>query len=253
MNKLIIICTCMLVSVLLMHGCYVNVDSSIDSDNEFGKDQIYGSNNTIVVDKDYKNFKALEFSSLVKATIIKSSEYSVSIEINDNLLPYLDCYQRGEKIFIGMKTNYNYRNVKLSVVIKTPDVEIINLAGASAVDISGFNSNGKLTVTSSGASSISGNLYVQELNFDLSGASVVNLQGGAEEIFMLASGASSIKLSSFEVEYGDFNLSGASSAFVNVTKKIDLTISGASVFKYLGNPSIGRLNISGGSVFQRIN
>jgi hypothetical protein len=253
MKKTILICICTLISVLLMQACNINVDSTVGHDDEYGNNQIYGSSNFVTISKDFRNYDLLELNNQVKATIIKGEEYSISIQVNDNLLSYLDTYQKGNKVVIGLKGNYNYRNVHFDVIIETPDINSLNLNGASAVDISGFNFTHKLSVISSGASSIKGKLNSGGLDLNLSGASVVNLQGSTKDLMILGSGACNINLLDFEVNYGDINLSGASSAVLYVLNKLDLSISGASVFKCKGNPTFGRLNISGGSVFQKIN
>jgi hypothetical protein len=83
--------------------------------------------------------------------------------------------------------------------------------------------------------------------FDLSGASNLELEGSAKDVTIECSGASNIALPVFPVDNADIRLSGASNAIVNVSNRIDLDLSGASVVEYIGSPRLGNINISGSS------
>jgi hypothetical protein len=62
-----------------------------------------------------------------------------------------------------------------------------------------------------------------------------------------ASGASRVDLAEFEVVSANVQVSGASTAVVNVTGTLDVEGSGASRVEYLGSPRMGRMSISGSS------
>jgi hypothetical protein len=66
-----------------------------------------------------------------------------------------------------------------------------------------------------------------------------------------ASGASRLKLAGFRINNANIELSGASDADVFVNGTMDVDLSGTSGLDYLGQPSLGRTDISGGSSLKR--
>ena len=86
-----------------------------------------------------------------------------------------------------------------------------------------------------------------DVDFDVSGASAVQLEGSANDIVVNASGASRVKLAAFSINNADFELSGASSGTVNLDGRLDANLSGASKLEYIGEPTMGNIHTSGGS------
>lgn len=82
---------------------------------------------------------------------------------------------------------------------------------------------------------------------EASGASSISLTGGAANLILEVSGASSVDLVSFPAIDLRAELSGASSADVNASGRLDVEASGASELSYLGNPTLGSVNTSGAS------
>jgi len=60
-----------------------------------------------------------------------------------------------------------------------------------------------------------------------------------------------LNLSDFIVTNANVELSGSSNATINTKSKLDYNASGASRLDYLGNPSIGKNQTSGGSAATR--
>ena len=120
-----------------------------------------------------------------------------------------------------------------------------SVSGASSLDIEIKADNVDLGI--SGASKVEGNLTAKDMVFDLSGASRVVLDGSGNNSEVEASGASQVILSDFSVIDADISLSGASTCKIYVTGKIHIDLSGASKLTYIGNPSLGKIDISGGS------
>ena len=59
-----------------------------------------------------------------------------------------------------------------------------------------------------------------------------------------------IDLVDFPADYADAKLSGASEATINVKRKLDSVLSGASRLYFQGNPTIGDISISGASTIK---
>lgn len=88
---------------------------------------------------------------------------------------------------------------------------------------------------------------MRDADFALSGASSLTLEGRAGDLALDASGASHVDLEGFPVHDVDLQLSGTSHATVPLDGRLDGNVSGASHLIYVGKPTVGELNTSGGS------
>ena len=166
-----------------------------------------------------------------------------------------------------MEPGYVYTQATQRAVIHLPDLERLELSGASRgkvrdftsshhlgiqvsgaseMDISGVSS-GDVTLKISGASQVSGSFAMTDADFELSGASSVSLEGTASDIILDLSGASTADLSDFRVDNAQVDLSGASNVTVNASGRLSGDLSGASRLEYVGNPTLGDISASGGS------
>lgn len=250
MKTFTLLMTTLLAAALLAPGC-VMIDSSLGLDQTDNRPAIVGSRHIITVSYSFKNFTKIHLSHAFKARIEKGSSYSVRIETDDNIEPYLKAYQSSDEIHIGLEDN-SYRDVTLNVIIQTPDVALINASGAAVVNLSGFEFTHRVDLIGSGASVFTGTLNAAEIYLELSGSSSVDLTGSAEKLDVNGSGALALHLLGFPVRICKATLSGASASDVSVSDTLEVSLSGGSVFRYKGNPVVRVVSISGGSVIQKV-
>ncbi|MFH0989494.1 MAG: DUF2807 domain-containing protein [bacterium] len=237
--------------ILSFTGCIV-IDSMNGPDNDNDRDAIIGSGKIITATFPFKNFSKILLNNSAKAKIRKSSTYSIQIALDDNIEKYMNAYQSSNEVSIGLD-NKSYKNITFDVTIESPDLSSLNINGAASVTLEGFDLNNGIDIVSSGASVIRGYLTATEVNFNLTGASVVDLTGSASEMRLYGSGGTVFNLFNFPVKNCDVSLSGGSISNIQVSDILDLTLSGGSILKYKGNPVIRRTTISGGSIIQKVN
>jgi hypothetical protein len=232
---------------------------------------VSGSGKLETKEMNYTDFTGLEIGSAFEVDITRADSFLVKITIDDNLLDYLDIHQSGKVLHIGLKRSFVYPRTTQRATITMPVLTELELSGASKGKLTGFSSSNPVEIGVSGASSlkivdleagetefyvsgasrVSGNIKVTDSKFDVSGASNIELEGSAEDISIDVSGASHANLDDFTVVSVDVELSGASSATVNVSGKLDATVSGASTLYYLGNPTLGRIEVTGASTLKK--
>jgi hypothetical protein len=64
------------------------------------------------------------------------------------------------------------------------------------------------------------------------------------------SGASRFSLDDFTVSDANINISGASTGTINLSGRLDANVSGASTLLYIGEPTMGTINVSGASTLK---
>jgi hypothetical protein len=235
------------------------------------KDISENSGNMVTRDFDFTGFTRIKVGNAFKVDIARSDNYSITVMIDANTAEGLKVIKNGDTLEIGRKPFWNFWGVlnRTQVTITLPDLRSLELSGACEGNVKGFKSsnsfNLKLSGASdldidmeagnfksdmSGASSFNGFLKAANSDIELSGASDVTLTGSGGDIRIKASGASQANLQNYPVGNADIVLSGASISILNASGKLNADLSGASRLEYTGNPTLGKIDVTGGSSFK---
>lgn len=252
------------------------------------------------ITKDVKvgDFTKIDVSYSFDITVVKSSEPSVTITIDEEYEPYLVVRVSHGVLLVGIdsarlpnRLSKNMGNKVFEAEIGVKELSGLSMSGATSFysdevfevlefdgefsgasnvkklcveakegdfDISGaskLNLNGVFDDCSLDASGAS-NVYIEgkfgELDIDCSGASKIVMDGQTKSMDLDGSGASRIDGAKMVCETAVVDLSGASSATVEVVKYLEVDLSGASKLYY--NSSVGRLEVddkSGGASLKK--
>ena len=219
-----------------------------------GFEALRGSGNVVTEDFEFADFASVEVFNVFDAEIVQSDSFSVRIRADDYILDLINVSKNGETLSVRLRQGLTISaDVTLEARITMPDLEALDLRGATSATVSGFRSEGQIDIEVSGASNLDGDMEAERIDLDVSGASRVMLTGSAVDMTMVGSGASNIDLADFPVDTAEVSLSGASEATVNVHERIDSAdVSGASRLRYLGDPSLGDVSTSGASTLDKI-
>jgi hypothetical protein len=218
------------------------------------------------------DFTGIEIGHAFKIDITPSDKYSIAITAGENVFKYIDVYKSGNTLKIEVKgLHWPFVNTKLEAKITMPEIHGLNLSGAAQGNAKGFKSSqdfslmlsgastldmdmeaGSFKSEISGASKLTGSLKASSSSIELSGASNIKLKGSGGNILIDGSGASHFELTDFTANDADIELSGASHASLDISGKMDVSLSGASSLRYAGNPTMGRLDITGASDIKQL-
>jgi len=212
---------------------------------------LIGSGNLETEEYAFTNFTKVEISSAFEFEVNQSSSYSINVTADDNVMDYVRVSQVGQTLKIGLGTVTWLGPVTLRASVTMPQLSGLTVSGASRGDIYDFSSTEDLDITVSGASRVNGDITAGNVEFDISGASTIQLEGSADDMIASVSGASRFNLGGFTVNNADVNFSGASSGTVNLDGRLDADLSGASRLSYIGEPTMGDLDITGASTLTK--
>ena len=197
----------------------------------------------------------------------KSKTKLITIKAQEGLFDYINVKEKGDTIIIsGNSRDYYLTNsVQIEVngyyldemTFDFCEVDIddtscgknytLNASAASEVRFNYYNGD-YFNAHISGASRLTLNaITATEVTIIASGASKSIVYGGAGDLELECSGASSFEGDNFRVDKASVHLSGASSALVKASESLDYELSGASSLIYYGNPNISKAKTSGGS------
>jgi len=211
---------------------------------------LIGSGNLETEEYAFANFTRVEISSAFVFEIGYSDSYSINVTADDNLIDYVQVSQDGETLKIRLGAAPSFRLVTLRASVTMPRLNGLTVSGASRGTVSDFTPTEGLNITVSGASRVEGDFTAGDIGFDVSGASTVQLEGSADDMVAVVSGACTFNLGDFTVNNADVNISGASTGTINLDGRLDANVSGASTLLYIGDPTMGTIDVSGYSTLR---
>jgi len=215
---------------------------------------------------DFTDFTGVDVGNAFKLEVIPATSYNVTITAGENVLKRINVSKSGSTLIIDIDGWAFIWRSSPRVTISMPVLTYLRLSGASEgsalgfkssedfkIDLSGASSldidmeTGFFIAEVSGASDVRGRLTAAGSDIDLSGASHMELTGSGGDIKLHGSGASSADLTYFSVINADIEFTGASHGTLDVSGRLDVDLSGASSLDYLGNPTLGKKEVSGAS------
>ena len=246
------------------------VESRIDQAISIMVGPSSGKRNTITREMDFADFTNVEVGSCFKVDIKQADLHGVTISGIEELCDHVSVVRSGNTLKISIKPLTFFARPNLEASITMPKLHKLRLGGAAKCTVSGFSSDdafdlnisgnstlrtdiraGKSKVEVSGAGRLKGQMKLDDAEFTLSGASRVELSGAANNVVLSAWGASRLDMTDFVLNDTNINLKGASEAAVNVNGKLDMDLSSGSRLYYSGNPTMGKVNVSGASTLSQ--
>jgi hypothetical protein len=208
---------------------------------------VTGSGNLTTETHDLTGFTRVEAQSGFQIEVTQSSTFSIEITADDNIHEFIEVQKSGETLSIRLRGNRFYHSVTLEATVTMPELYKIELSGGSQATITGFSSSHDFEAEMSGGSQLSGDITAADADFELSGGSQVNLEGTGDGLVVDASGGSQLDLEGFSINDAYIEISGGGRATVNVSGTLDVNLSGGSKVLYVGEPTLGDIQLSGDS------
>lgn len=168
----------------------------------------------------------------------------LTIETDENLLPLIQTEVKRNTLRLS-----NTKNIKGSdgviIRIRYPELEKLEVGGAAQITNTGTMQARNLEIEVRGAAMVELELEAKKLELDLSGASSVTFKGTARQLQADLSGAGNLEAYELQVRDATVNLSGIGSAEVYVTDNLQAKVSGVGGIRYKGEPSNIQRQVSG--------
>lgn len=205
-----------------------------------GGGEIKGNGKITKESRNTATFTEISAGGIFDVVLTQGEQTTLQLEGEENILPYVKVIVKGDKLWISMNPDYEYKiNREIKVSITLPKLRGIDASGASKFRSTNvFNNSDEFEMDGSGAAEISLQLVASNLEVDLSGASNVTLSGSAAHVEIHLSGASDFEGETFRTEETEVRTSGASSIDISASKTLDIEASGSSTVHYYGDAEI---------------
>ena len=178
--------------------------------------------------RQIEDFSTLEVSGAYQINWA-TGKPALTISTDQNLLPLITTSVTGNTLQIDCKEN----------ISPTKGITIIVCSGS----LRDVRLNGAVNLTAS-------NLSSQDLKLESNGASSITADGSVTNLEVNLSGASKLHAKSLQTQVSTLSLNGASYADVTVSDTLSASISGAGLLTYSGNPKSVKDRISGAGRIQ---
>ena len=228
---------------------------TIGSCRNFMGKRVRGNGSIKTEERPVSNFKDVEVGGAAKVRVSQGDKSSVKIEADENLLPYIEVFQEGNKVYIKEKKGYHLDpSGDINVYVTSPVYNSISASGAC--DIIGetkITNSEDLKLEVSGAGDIKMEVDAPRLAAEVSGSGNINLKGQTKDVELELTGAGHAHCYELLAENTKVDISGAGSAEVYASIKLDATVSGAGNVEYKGNASNVSQHVSGAGSVKKVN
>lgn len=216
----------------------------------FGK-KIRGNGVVKTEERSVSPFKNVEVQGAMGVYVSQGEIKPVKIEGDENLLQYIEVRQDGDKIVIKPRNGYNLDpSADMKVYVTAPVFNDIESSGASdIIGVGKIVNSEDLNLHASGAANIKMEVDAPKLSAGISGSGSIELKGQTKDVDLDLSGAAHARCYELLAENTKVEISGAGSAEVYASVRLDAQVSGAGNVSYKGNAGTVNQHVSGaGSV-----
>lgn len=201
---------------------------------------ISGSGNVVTEERAVSDFTAVNFTGIGELTLVQGETTALTIETDDNLLPYIETTVSRGTLTIGFDDGISLpilrptQSIRYQLTVNT--LTTLGLSGAGTVAATGLTAD-HLTLVESGAGQISiDKLTADDITVEMSGAGSVDLAGKVTQQTVELSGLGAYAAGDLASQTAQVTLSGAGEATVWVSEQLDAEMSGAGTISYYGSP-----------------
>lgn len=211
---------------------------------------ISGNGNVQKQTRNPGTFSKVHSSGSANVVIMNGSNCSVTVEDDENLLPYMETVVNNGTLQIHYRDGISVTNDHAKIYVTAPTLDGVTTSGTSDITMSDLLHNpGKITFKTSGTGSIEGEVNAPAISVNLSGTGTVKLRGRTKDFDCRISGVGHADCGNLQSENTTVDVSGVGDAHVFASVHLKASVSGTGSVYYRGNPQNPEIRTSGvGSV-----
>ncbi len=219
-----------MLSFLLVFTCYQGFCQKWET--------IKGNGNVKKETRQVENFSTLASQGSMDIVIQHGTSNDITVEADENLLPYIETKVEGNKLIVRTKKFANLQSrKKLTVVVSMTEINSIQQSGSGNLTGAGaFTNNGTTQLSLSGSGNM--NLDFQtfrDIDLSVSGSGNVDLHSGnTNSLSAKISGSGNIDASTVKSKDVEAKISGSGNIKVYASNSIEAKISGSGNVLYRG-------------------
>lgn len=175
------------------------------------------------------------------------------IDADGRLLEYIITEVIDEELQISYKEHapFSFPIPEATFYLTVKEIEKINLIGSVNLKSSLTTAN-QLELIINGSGRMEMEIQTENLTVNLNGSGRIELEGVADQQQVTVSDSGDFYGKKLEGKEGKVTLAGSGRVEVNTTDKLDVSIGGSGSVYYLGDPALGKIDISSSGRMEKL-
>ncbi|MEP7080802.1 MAG: head GIN domain-containing protein [Ginsengibacter sp.] len=211
-----------------------------------GGKSVAGNGNVKTETRNISGFTGVKSSGSIDVVITQGTNFSVSVENDENLIPLIVTEVRDGILVINYKDEYNINDDHSTVTVTAPEINKVAVSGSADIKTTAaLKSDKEISFAISGSGNITANVNAPSVKFSGSGSGDISLDGNTKDFTCKMSGSGEIKCGNLKAENVDLSISGSSDAKVFASVSLKARVSGSGDVIYYGNPQNPEIHVAG--------
>lgn len=211
---------------------------------------ISGDGNIRSEQRNVSDFHSVKSSGSIDIEIKNGNNYSLTVEDDENILPYIVTEVKGGVLTVRYKESTSISNDNAKVYVTAPALNRISVSGSGDITSDGtLKSEDRIEFNTSGSGDIKATVDAPAIKVTGSGSGNVDLSGKTKDFNCKMSGSGNVNCSNLKSENATVHIAGSSDVHVFASVNLKISVAGSGDVYYAGNPSSPDIHIAGsGSV-----
>lgn len=212
----------------------------------WGSEKVRGNGNITTETRSVGNFDSVNVGGFFEVILVDGKEGKLTIEGEENILPYIITEVKRGKLKIKVKDNVNIKTRrKLTVTVPFQSIEAISLGGSGNVISEKTIESDKVSFSIGGSGNIKAKVAANLVTTSIGGSGNIRLKGEADRVKCSIAGSGNIKAYDLKANSLKVNVAGSGDIYVSVKEKIKANVVGSGNIYYKGNPKYVDTNALG--------
>lgn len=198
-----------------------------------------GSGNLVSESRNVSDFDQIALSGSGEVIITQGEGESLSVETDDNIMPYIKAEVRDNTLYLGFDRQVNLVSpTRLSFNVRVRDLEAVSVSGSGEVTVDSLESDSlDIDVSGSGEVLIDA-LTTEQVEVDIGGSGEVEIAGETIKQDVSIGGSGKYKAGDLYSEIATISIGGSGEATVWVSESLEADIGGSGDIAYYGQPGV---------------
>ncbi|HEU5366654.1 MAG TPA: head GIN domain-containing protein [Hanamia sp.] len=207
---------------------------------------ISGNGNVRDENRDISAIQTVKTSGSIDVEIKDGNDYSMVVENDENLLPYVVTDVNNGVLNIHYKNGYSIMNDHAKVMVTAPSLDKLVTSGSGDITSNGtIKSNQQLQIATSGSGDVNASVDAPSVKVTGSGSGNISLSGRTKDFDCKISGSGDVKCQNLKSENAVIRVAGSSDVHVFASVSLKVNVTGSGDVTYSGNPASPEIHIAG--------
>ncbi len=209
----------------------------ISTNAQFWYNSVRGNGNVITETRKISDFNKVTVTGSFHVHIFHGKTGDIKIETDENIMPLIETYTKGDELVIRFKKKTNIRKTtKLNVSLPVSKLSKIKITGSGYVKSNETFEQNKIYLTVTGSGDIALKFKLNELYALVTGSGRISLKGKTNEANYRVTGSGDIDAKQINSSSVEAKVTGSGDISAHANREIIAKVTGSGDIYYYGNP-----------------